>query len=84
MFVKCNCGGSALYDADNCGHEWVTCDTCKFEIERYMSESIETDWADAINKRRAENPARRYLTPQGSQFKQGKRPWIYKAKGLSS
>lgn len=84
MFVKCSCGGDALYDTDNCGHEWVTCNTCKFEIERYESEDIEGAWAGAVNKKRAENPARRYLTAHDSQFKQGKRPWIYKAEGLIS
>lgn len=59
MFVRCHCGGKALYDADSCGHEWVTCGTCKLEIERYQVRDIENEWADAVAKNRGK--PRRYL-----------------------
>ncbi|KMV28567.1 hypothetical protein AB733_23110 [Photobacterium swingsii] len=60
-FINCSCGGKALYDCDGCGHEWVTCETCKFEIERYQSKSIEGDWGEAVKERHTNAPCRRYL-----------------------
>lgn len=55
---KCNCGGEPLYDEDGCGHEWLTCDSCKFEIETYeCRDGIENVW----NRTQSERKGRRYL-----------------------
>lgn len=41
---KCKCGGKVKYDGDSCGHEWLTCNKCGFEVETYQCDSIEKVW----------------------------------------
>ncbi|CAH1565124.1 hypothetical protein [Vibrio rotiferianus] len=45
---RCKCGGMTEYDCDNCGHEWLTCDKCKFEIETYESLDCYAEWDEAM------------------------------------
>lgn len=47
---KCKCGGKPVYDCDNCGHEWLTCKKCKFEVETYQCESIEKVWNEKVSE----------------------------------
>ena len=44
MTVEYLCGGKVKYDSDGCGHEWLTCEQCKLEVETYQSPCINKVW----------------------------------------
>ncbi|HHJ3081383.1 TPA: hypothetical protein ACPVZG_005280 [Vibrio parahaemolyticus] len=60
MTVECLCGGKVKYDSDGCGHEWLTCEQCKFEVETYQSPCIKKVWEGKMLEKSKAN--RRYLS----------------------